>query len=38
MRRELAERGRAAVQDQLRFWSREALGQTPLGKLVVAPT
>ncbi|HOY79442.1 MAG TPA: glycosyltransferase [Hyphomonadaceae bacterium] len=35
LRRELADRGRAAVQDQLKFWSREALDQTPVGKLVV---
>lgn len=34
MRRRLAERGRIALQDQLKAWSREALDQMPLGKLV----
>ncbi len=34
MRRDLAERGRSAVNDQLKAWSRGALDKTPLGKLV----
>lgn len=34
LRRLLAERGRAAVQDQLKAWSREALDEMPFGKLV----
>lgn len=37
LRRLLAERGRVAVQDQLKAWSREALGEMPFGKFV-APT
>lgn len=36
LRRQLAERGRAAVQEQLKAWSRHALYQMPFGKLVVA--
>lgn len=36
VRRQLAERGRVAVLDQLKPWSRHALDQMPLGKLVVS--
>lgn len=34
LRQHLAERGRAAVQDQLKPWSRAALDQMPFGKLI----
>lgn len=34
LRQQLAERGGIAVQNQLNSWSREALGLTPLGKLI----
>ena len=34
LRQQLAARGRAAVQDQLKAWSREALNEMPIGKLV----
>lgn len=34
LRRALAERGRIAVQDQLKAWSRERLDEMPIGRLV----
>ncbi|RYG35605.1 MAG: glycosyltransferase [Burkholderiales bacterium] len=36
LRQQLAARGRAAVQGQLKAWSRQALDEMPIGKLVSA--